>query len=166
MPSTLDVVDKVKRVMSEDFISDDEVLYRRVPDDKRLLKRLSNGTIKISSQAFYESGFRPSVDRAKKCENDPWRTANRYTGPCGVTSIIATDVRAINLVQHDRSFIVDIEPKPIFNDPNEPDNPAHAEIYTDPMCSRKVFQKLLERLALLANSRSWEIEPPSLKSES
>src|SRR6266568_7725422 len=133
--------------MLESPIADDEVLYRRIPDNKGLLKRLPDGAFKISSQAFYEPSHRPSVDRAKLCENSPKKTSNRYPGPCGIASIVAHGVRAINLVHPERdpqppqAFIVDVEPKPIIDDPGEPDNPAHAEIYTEPMCSRKVFHK-------------------------
>ena len=57
-----------------------------------------------------------------------------------------------------------MEPAPIFNDPNLPDNPAHAEICTKPKCPKKVFQTLIERLALLANGK-WVIEPPSIKNK-
>jgi hypothetical protein len=51
----------------------------------------------------------------------------------------------------------------MVSDPTFPDNPAHAEIHTIPDCpDKKVFRKLCERLAQLANERSWEIEPSSL----
>jgi len=154
--------------MPENPITDDEILYRCVPDNKGLLKIQPNGTFKISSQAFHDPNQRPSVDRARLRENDPSRTLGPYSG--GVTSIVTHDVRTIDdLVQYDKDqrpiqdFIVDVEPKPIFDDPNEPDNYAHAEIYTNPLCPRRVFQRLCERLALLANSRPWEIEPPILR---
>ncbi len=150
--------------MPNNCITDDEILYRRVPDNKGLLKVQDDGTIKISSQAFYESSYRPSVDRAKLRENDPRRSLGPYAG--GVVSVMAHEVRAIDsLVQYDKNqqpmqvFAVNVEPKPIFDDPNEPDNPAHAEIYIEPECSRRVFQRLCERLALLANNRAWEIAP-------
>ena len=157
--------------MHDNPITDDEVLYRRVPIKiKGLLKTLPDGTLKVSSQAFQDPNHRPSVDRAKLCEYNPRRTLGPYPG--GVVSIITGDVRSIiDLVQYGRDqhplglIKVDVEPKPIFDDPTEPDNPAHAEIYTDPSCSRNAFQRLCERLALLANSRPWEIEPPGLRNE-
>lgn len=157
--------------MSDNPISDDEVLYRRVPSNiKGLLKIQPDGTVKVSSQAFQEPNRRPSVDRAKIRENDPWKTLGSYTG--GVISIITFDVRSIDiLVQYDKNqnptgpIKVDVKPDPIFDDPIEPDNPAHAEIYTDPICSKNAFQRLCERLALLANNRPWEIEPPSLRND-
>ncbi len=151
--------------MPENPITNDEVLYRRVPLDKRLLKVQPDGTKRISSQVFYEPGHRPSVDRAKLRENEPRRTLGSLHG--GIVSVITHDIRSINdLIQYDKgnhpikTFVVDVEPKPIFNDPNEPDNPAHAEIYMDSECSGKVFQRLCEKLALLANARNWEIPLP------
>jgi len=41
----------------------------------------------------------------------------------------------------------------------EPENGAHAEIYMKPTTeNRKVFHRLIERLAQLASQRPWEIE--------
>lgn len=165
------MVDRVRIAMPEDPISDDEALYRRIPDDRGFVKKQLDGTFRISSQAFYEGGHRISVDRADLRENNPQQTLASYPGPAGVVSIKTGDVRAINgLVYHDKmqgltqTFSVDVEPAPIFNDSNEPDNPAHAEICTKPECPKKVFQALIERLALLANGK-WVIEPPSIKNK-
>ncbi len=147
--------------MDKTPITDDEVLYRRVPNDTNFCK-IIDGKIEVSSQAFSDRSLRPSVDRAKLCENDPRRTQRKPSD--GVVSVATRDVRATsNLVQNDKdgkpiqSFTVDVEHVPIFNDPVEPNNPAHAEIYTIPMCDKKVFRKLIERLAQLARGR-WEIE--------
>ncbi len=170
----MDVVDRIKVAMLEDSISDDESLYRRVPDDVRFIKELPGETFRISSQAFYDRSQRISVDRAKLRENNPQQTLASYPGPAGVVSIKTGDVRAIHdLMHHDQTlgltqkFEVDVEPAPILNDPNEPDNPAHAEICTKPKCPKKVFQILIERLALLVNSKEhkWLIEPPSIKNK-
>lgn len=58
-----------------------------------------------------------------------------------------------------QAFAVDVEHVPIINDPELPDNPAHAEIHTHPECPNKtVFRKLCEKLAQLAGERPWEIE--------
>ncbi len=84
----------------------------------------------------------------------------------GVVSVVTRDVRSIDtVVQNDKdgkiiqTFDVDIEHVPILNHLTLPDNPAHAEICTNPVCPNKsVFRKLSERLAQLANGRPWEIE--------
>lgn len=152
--------------MSEDSITDDEILYRRIPRNRGLYDVQPDGRVVFNSQAFAERTFRPSVDRAKKCENDPGHTLGPYED-AGVTSLIAGDVRGIrDLIQYDSSgkypvqtFGVDVEYTPIINDPVLPDNNAHAEICTVPPCSRGVFKRLCEQLALLANARQWEIKP-------
>ncbi len=157
--------------MSENPISDvtdNEILYRRILDGKDLYEVRDDGTVIFKSQAFSDIDFRTSVDRAKLCGNDPKRTLGRYQG--GVVSLVALKVRAIDdLIQFDRNknpiqtFNVDIEHVPIINDPIEPDNLAHAEIHTKPECpNSKVFKRLRERLALLANERQWELKPSSL----
>ncbi len=158
--------------MSEIPVSDiasDEILYRRVPDSLDFYEIQDDGKVKFKTLAFTDAEFRASVDRAKLCGNDPKRTASLIWGS-GVVSLVAGDVRAIDdIIQYDKKqkpltvFEVDIEHAPIMNDPNYPDNPAHAEILTKPECpNSKVFKRLRERLVLLANHRQWELKPFSL----
>ena len=145
-------------------IADDEVLYRRVPHVEGLYVVQADGTTKVSSAAFSDRSFRPSVNRAELCHNDPRETQRDPSD--GVVSVVTGDVRSIDtLLQNDekgnliRTFCVDVEHVPIINHPALPDNLAHAEIYLIPASSNKaVFRRLCERLAQLANVRPWEIE--------
>jgi len=57
----MDVVDWVRIAMPEHPISDDEALYRRIPDDRGFVKKQLDGTFRISSQAFYEGSHRISL---------------------------------------------------------------------------------------------------------
>lgn len=142
--------------MLKTLITDDEILYRRIPHDKSYLV-VQNGKLRVSSQAF--------SDRAKLRENDPRQTQQKPSD--AVVSLITRKVRSIDTIvkiSHDgqpQTFTVDVEHVPIFNDSLAPDNPAHAEIYTQPECDKNVFRKLKERLAQLANERLWEIDPPT-----
>lgn len=150
-------------------VTHDEALYRRIPEGGDYFVRLPNGTVRFSSQAFATRTFRPSVDRAQLCDSNPAYTQTQPSD--GVTSLIASMVRSIqSIVQQDdkqriiQTFGVDIEHVPIVNQPPEPDNPAHAEIYMLPACPNKtVFRKLCEQLALIATQRQWEIPPESLR---
>jgi hypothetical protein len=145
--------------MSKNLITNDEVLYRRVTREYKE----QAGVIKISSQAFYTSSFRPSVDRAKLRTNNPYKTLGDHAG--GVVSLVTGDVRSINVPirnsekEHFTELSVDVEYAPIFNEPGIEDNDAHAEIYVKPICDKKAFRILIEKLALLANARGWEIKP-------
>jgi len=149
-------------------VADDEVLYRRVPRVEGLYIIQAGGTIKVSSAAFSDRSFRPSVNRAELCHNDPGETQRDPSD--GVVSVVAGDVRSIDtVVRNDgkgnliQAFGVDVEHVPIINHPELPDNPAHAEIYLIPTSSNKaVFRRLCERLTQLANERPWEIELQSL----
>ena len=150
--------------MSIILVADDEILYRRIPYVEGLYVVQSDGAVKVSSAAFSDRSFRPSVDRAELCHYDPRRTQRDLSD--GVVSVVTRDVRSIDtVVQNDKdgkliqTFDVDIEHVPTLNHPTLPDNPAHAEIYMKPACPNKsVFRKLAERLAQLANGRPWEIE--------
>ena len=145
-------------------VEDDEVLYRRVACKEGLYVVTPDRRIRVSSAAFSDPHYRPSVDRAKMCENDPGQTQKVATD--GVVSVITRDVRGIDtVVQNDsngepiRKFCVDVEHVPVLDHPGLPDNLAHAEIYLIPQVSNKtVFRRLCERLSQLANERPWEID--------
>jgi hypothetical protein len=150
-------------VSDSDFVDNDEVLYRRIPSrlrfDQPLYILREDGTIKISSMAFLSRDFRISVDRAKLHDNNPRETQENDDD--GVVSLLAKDVRNIaGLIRksdegNNVQFKVEVEPVPLS------DNKAHAEIYAIPAFeydSRKIFRKLCERLAQLAEHH-WEILP-------
>ena len=150
--------------MEKTPIEDDEILFRRVPNTPDYIVR-RDGKIRISSQAFAERHYRPSVDRAKFREHNPRLCQQKTTD--AVVSVIAGNVRAIlSVVKNDgnghlvQQYYVDVEHVPIENDPIEQDNLAHAEIFTKPPSDKSVFRKLKESLALLANLRLWDVEPP------
>ena len=148
-------------------ITDDEILYRRIPSGRSLYSFRPDGNIEIEPTAFDDPECRPSVDRAALCDNDPWSTLNRLTTSGldgGVVSLITRDIRSIEgIIKNDSKgnplpdFIIDVEHVPL------PDNDAHAEIYGNPAFVRadrkRVFRKLGHRLAVLAEARSWEIVP-------
>jgi hypothetical protein len=146
------------------LITDAEILYRRVPHDRSFLV-VQDGKMRVSSQAFADRLFRPSVDCANLCEHDPRHTQRQQLD--AVVSVVTGNVRAINNITKTgtdgqvQRFTIDVEHMPIVNHPLEPDNLAHAEIHTKPACDKNVFRKLKERLAQLANERLWEIEPPT-----
>lgn len=159
-------VEKIK-----DRVTDDEVLYRRVPRKQPPGYDRSGGILRVLAQAFSEAPekegefagqYRLSVDRAKLRGNDPNLTRQGIPGfspdSFGVVSMPAGEVRAI-------PGVVDIIPDPIANDPDLPDNPAHALIcisYSpgakEP--NKKTFRNVRQELAAAANRRPWEINPP------
>jgi hypothetical protein len=101
--------------------------------------------------------LRPSVDRALLNNNDPSKT--QEVNEDLVVSVWAHEVRSLEVRRGtDNIRPADVEPRPT------PTSPAHAEIYLLPQHShRRVFDKVIERLALLA---CWVIGPvPPLRSE-
>jgi len=147
-----------------DFVADDEVLYRRVPNTTSHFA-YPEGRLHISSSAFNDPARKPSVDRARLRGNKPNLTKVRPTD--GVVSLIARDVRAIaNVVQQDQlgevrqRHSVDVAPAPLEPCGQAPGNPAHALIVTDPaLASNSAFDRLKESLARLATDRGWLVEP-------
>ncbi|GAC1647971.1 MAG: hypothetical protein NVS4B12_16080 [Ktedonobacteraceae bacterium] len=148
--------------MSDDFVHDDEILYRRILAGRNLYKWKADGTIEISSQAFTDREHRVSVDRAILCNNNPEYTLGNKLG--GVVSLITREVRNVDdLTRNDQKgniaqrFKIDVEPAPLS------DNTAHAEIYAIPAFTdadnKGAFHRLCRRLARLAEARQWEIPP-------
>ncbi len=151
--------------MSDNFVDDDEILYRRISAARKHYRLRTDGTIEISSQAFSDREHRVSVDRAKLCDNNPRHTLGNEPG--GVVSLVTRDVRNLDdLVRNDnkgrslQQFKIDVEPVPLS------DNPAHAEIYAIPQFTdadaRGAFHRLCQRLARLAEARRWELPPEDL----
>ncbi len=141
-----------------DPVGDHELMYRNV----RLGYHTQDDPPKVTSEAFFDPQRRPSVDRAELCGHDPLHTR---LGRDGVAQLLAGEVRSIDdVVLHEplRVYNVDVEPKPIMNDPVYRDNPAHAQIYLKPESNNdKLFRRLRVSLARLANSKPWAIPPGS-----
>lgn len=145
--------------MSDDFVGDDEILYRRISAGRNLYKRRPDGTIEISSQAFADRELRISVDRSKLCKKGARDTLGDDKG--GVVSLVAGEIRGLDDVtrndKHEtilQRFKIEIEPNPLSG------NFAHAEIYAIPMFTdadrRGAFRRLCRSLARMSR---WEIMP-------
>ena len=148
--------------MTQDFVGDEEVLYRCVFYDKNWYQ-IQGNTATISSQAFTDRGMCPSVDRADLCDNNA--SYSQKDEKDAVVSLITKDVRLIDSVIQNNpkgelefTYKIDVLPRPCE------DNQAHAQIEPSPEHrNNKPFRKLLERLAYLAKQRGWEIEPYELR---
>ena len=85
--------------MDENFITDEEILYRCVFYERNCYQIVDN-TAKVTSQAFTDKKRQPSVDRACLCNYDPSYTQKNDQD--AVVSLIAEKVRSINeIVQND-----------------------------------------------------------------
>lgn len=146
------------------FVSDDELLYRSIPQAKlNDYIHHTGGEIRISSQAFSDRGQKPSVNRAVLDSYDP--TKVQVNPKDAVVGLVTIDVRKIDKVKKQGSdgsdlviYKIDVIHRPTEN------NFAHSQIEPSPEYETKnVFRKLTESLAFLANQRiknhGWEIEP-------
>jgi hypothetical protein len=149
-----------------DVVTDDELLYRCVFRGLDKYYRIGSSGVELSSQAFADRGSAPSVDRAKLCNYNPkWTQKNLDDG---VVSLIAREVRMIDVAQNDSkgnklfAYKIDVCPRPVD------DNPAHAQIEPSPdYINKTTFRKVTEKLARLAteriNKQGWEIMPYDLQ---
>lgn len=150
------------------FVEDDEILYRSISIKRSQCVPNGVGGYRLSSQAFTDSSQKPSVDRACLCDNDPTRAQKSPTD--GIVSLIAREVRSIKNFNQTKDgkplqdesgqelmHVFDVIPDPITT---PPENPAHALIVTSPSyASRSAFNRLIERLARIAETRGWIITP-------
>ncbi len=141
--------------MPDDFVRNDEILYRRILASRKLYKIKTDGTIEISSEAFSDRQLRVSVDRAKLCDNNPRQTLGNEPGV--VVGLLTSDVRNVDdLTRNDRKgnplfqFKIDVEPVPLSG------NSAHAEIYAIPAFAdadrRGAFHRLCRRLVRIVEA--------------
>lgn len=139
----------------EDLVLNDEVLYRRVPDQKGNYV-LESDSYRVSSAAFGDRSMQPSVDRATLCENNPEKCRRHPTD--FVASLVTHEVRSISTIPK----TIDVMPDPIEDHPELPNNPAYALVIANPEFlpnEKTAFRKLRQALARLCK---WEIPPPDL----
>ena len=145
-----------------DRVLDDEILYRRVPNDPRNFSTSIDGIPQVDSHAFMDRAKQISVDRAKLCNFEPTFTQDKNSSN-GVVQLVAQDIREIDHIDHGTThacYGFDIVPAPIKNHPSIEDNFAHAEIWSDPQnMSKGVFRRLRRALAVIANNYGWLILP-------
>ena len=150
--------------MFDDFVDNDEVLYRRVANKLNYYEIKNDGTIEISRLAFSDREMKIPVDRAKLCNNNPRYTLGNEAGV--VVSLVAGRIRNINdLARKDskgrpiQHFTIDIEPAPL------PTNPAHAQIFSIPEFvkadNKTAFRQLTRYLSRLAEKGQWVEFPTS-----
>ena len=147
-----------------DFIRDDEVLYRSVRGKYGEEYSYDNiGKLKISSEAFRDRERKPSVDRAELKESNPSLSKRNDTD--GIISLITADVRAIGTVKTKiQNTDTTVHAVDVIYDPI-PENPAHSQIVVNPEFfgsknkQRNVFKLLQFALAELAEKNGWTLEP-------
>lgn len=154
-----------KSMPPEDQVTDDEQLYRRIPNSREFFS-VVDGEPRFSSSAFNDRKHKPSVNRSK-IRPDPCET--KADPADGITSLIAVEVRAITTIKNEGAlpndpelYGIDVIPRPIPADNPDglPENLAHAQIESNPeFKTSSRFKKLKEALALLANKRGWVIDP-------
>lgn len=142
------------------MVGNDEILYRRVPARPECVAETDGQRI-VSASAFNDRGRKPSVDRANLCGNNPSSCKNDEAD--GVAFLVTEHVRRIDSVRRpppEQAFYrVDVVARPIpaNSERGLRENPAHAQVESDPaMESDARFRKLKEALARLAR---WIVEP-------
>ena len=139
------------------IVEDDETLYRRVvykPDNWHVDEI---GELRVTQSAFSDPQNKPSVDRAKLCDNKPAWT-QQGDDRNGVVSFLTIEVRSLADIvtnsQPPQVHQINVIHRP------EQDNYAHAQIEADPaIASKGTFKRFRASLAFLANKRGWLIKP-------
>lgn len=146
------------------MVGDDERLYRRVRFDWTVLR---DGVRRFTSEAFNDVCWKPSVDRQIICQTP---ASTQLDASDGVAQLIALDVRAIGGVVHNPAALpheqltykLDVLARPILKDnpDGHAENPAHAQIETEPgIANRSRFAKVKDALGRIAERHGWAIEP-------
>ena len=133
-------------------IEETEQLYRRVENQPGNWISGSLGLI-VTAAAFMDRSKRPSVDRALLCPDGAAHTR----GPVGngVVVLVAGEVRAGDQpAKENPPYHLDVVHRPVEG------NHAHAQVESAPqVVNDKVFRRLRQMLAFLANQRPWVVVP-------
>ena len=122
---------------------DDEELYRSVRGELAAEEYIyDRGKLRIRSNAFRDISKKPSVDRAKLKEFNPF--CSKLSDTDGIVSLIAADVHAISTVKtKNQDGDVVVHTVYVIYDPNpksNPENYAHSQIIVDPdFCPHRHF---------------------------
>ena len=109
-----------------DFVRNEEELYRSVRGKLEEYSYGPKGNLQISSEAFRDRDRKPSVDRAELRKFNP--ALSKLSDTDGVVSLMTADVRAIGIVktkiQNEDAVVHAVD---VVYDPT-PENPAHSQI--------------------------------------
>ena len=128
-----------------DVIRDDEELYRHYSYDTKT-------KTEINSKAFFDPKYEPSVDRAKFKNFRPASSKRPDRDTDGIVSLIAGEVRGIQIDNHTVDVIYD--PRPENPERSLPENRAHSLIIVTPKCDlskskrKQAFSTLRRSLVL------------------
>lgn len=144
-------------------VEDIEDLYRAIRSDGTEFT-VTGGQVRFSASAFNDRARKPSVDRSA-VRTDP--RDSRKSATDGVAVVRAAQVRSIRTIRVDpakkvdeRTYQVDAIHRPLPDDNDPTENPAHCQIECCPsIATDNHFKKLKEALALLANSRGFIVAP-------
>lgn len=148
---------------NNDFVRDDEELYRRVRSASKFEEYfIDRGKLIINPSAFNDPYRKPSVDRAELKQLKP--TLSRLNETDGIVSLVTCDVRAIKDVETKTEEKETVHAVDVIPDPT-PDNSAHSQIIVNPEFfdteskQKKTFRKLRVALAKLATKNGWTLKP-------
>ena len=149
---------------NNDFIRDNEELYRRVRSESKFEEYfIDRGKLIINPAAFNDPHKKPSVDRAKLKDFNP--SLSRLDKTQGVVSLITGNVRAIKDVETNTEEKKVVHTVDVIYDPIPEENLDHSQIIVDPeyfgteSTQKKIFRKLRVALAKLATKNGWTLEP-------
>jgi len=165
-------------VVEDDRVDDEETLFRSVSDEATAphWARDVDGVLRVSAAAFFDPGFKPSVDRAKLCNNDP--TWTRRAERDGVAKLSAQAIRSIDPdevadrdskqhVLQRRSVDVVPDRREANATTGERENPAHALVVTTPQIAKdnSSWRRVRIALARVATDGGWALEPASARAQ-
>jgi len=150
---------------NQSILEDEEIVYRRIRVEWARVN--DDGRWVLTSQAFNDQGWKPSVDR-KILRAAPADSQMEPTD--GIAQLLTAEVRATTGLIHNPekpladqvTYKLDVIARPI--PPNNPEglaeNLSHAQIESDPtVASRSRFDRVKEALSRLAMNRDWVIPP-------
>lgn len=122
-------------------VENSEILFRSVRESE--IEINNTGILRVKASAFNDRNMQPSVNRGIFNDNDPAKT--QFDKSQYVVRLCAFKIRDQKIARADRTYILDIIPKP------EKMNNTHAERIPSPEYKNKeAFRKVQESLSHIA----------------
>lgn len=138
-----------------------EIVYRSIRLDPDYFVKSEDGSVRLSTQAFLDPDYEPSVYRHTQCVNPPSSDPPRMNLSDIVVGLSVEAIKAENVSHGEETYELYVKPEP---DEINYRSQAHAVICSDRKMHRKAFDKLKQRLVRLAMDQgidAWAIAPPS-----
>ena len=136
-------------------VGDGEKLYRSVWQNPDCLAKYPDGSLRVSSAAFYDREFQISLFRHDLCEGAPDSNPPRLNQTDFVIAFLASRIRQQELTVGEHNKLLNLD---VLSDTTNNQHRSHAVVHPSLTINKNAFRKLRTRMAEIVEE-NWPIPP-------